>query len=389
MKKFFFIAVAAVIALAACTKNNADTTAYEQSKVINFSAVAGKATKAPITTATFSHEITTPFGVFAYYLEHATPAKTWAANGTTATAYMSDVPVSYSAAEGNIWAPSSNYYWPLQGSLTFFAYWPNTLSASYTVGTKTLSLGSFTVDTTVNDQIDVLVSSFTEDQTANTTTYSDGAVTSTKLGVPINFKHVLSQVVFTAKAANDVYTSGLSFKINSLTVGARKTSTGMTVIPGGTPSWNEPSTLQAFSVLSSSDTPVPNATEDTAASSYLSNTTWSNEIGSALLMIPVDNFDGDNNADDTDLAEGNDDEYIEVTYTLYRMNPTLNMGQKTVRLYLNANDDTATSWAPGRKYIYQLTIGLEKILFAPVVTEWVTETNPAVEQPVTVPQPAA
>ena len=47
MKKYFILAAAALVTLASCMKNNADTTAYEQSKVINFSTFTGKATKAP------------------------------------------------------------------------------------------------------------------------------------------------------------------------------------------------------------------------------------------------------------------------------------------------------------------------------------------------------
>lgn len=67
MKKYFIIAVAAVVALAACTKNNADKTAYEQAKVINFNTVANKATKAPISGTTYSYDAP-EFGVFAWYL---------------------------------------------------------------------------------------------------------------------------------------------------------------------------------------------------------------------------------------------------------------------------------------------------------------------------------
>ena len=43
MKKNFFLAVAAVVALAACTKNEIDETTKE-ARQINFTAVAGKAT---------------------------------------------------------------------------------------------------------------------------------------------------------------------------------------------------------------------------------------------------------------------------------------------------------------------------------------------------------
>ena len=119
MKKFFFLAVAAVVALAACTKNEADTTSFEKAKVINFNTVAGKATKAPISGTTYSYDCPA-FGVFASYLEKD---KTWAANKATATRYMDDVEVSFNDTK-DIWAPASTYYWPLEGSLSFIAYSP-------------------------------------------------------------------------------------------------------------------------------------------------------------------------------------------------------------------------------------------------------------------------
>ena len=57
MKKFFILAAAALVAIAACSKNEADTAAYEQSRVINFNTVANKATKAPISGTVYSYNL--------------------------------------------------------------------------------------------------------------------------------------------------------------------------------------------------------------------------------------------------------------------------------------------------------------------------------------------
>ena len=371
MKKYFFIAVAAVVALAACTKNNADTTAYEQSKVINFTAVTGKATKAPITNNYFMHG-NSAFGVYACYLEDG---KNWDSHYSASKLYMgtnngAGVSVSYSTTDGiNIWAPADTYYWPLQGGLTFFAYWPYTLDPDYTEGENELTFGSFTVEATVANQVDVLVSNFAKNQTQNTDTYTDGEVTSTVTGVPIQFNHMLSQVVFTAAASTNVYNRGLSFKIDNITVGARKTSAGMTVVPGGVPVWTDPTALQAFVV---SNTAFP-------TSGYL-NASQSAEIGDALLMIPIEDFLGADSTDGNKALSDNDDEYVSVTYTLYRLSDDLDMGSKTVKFWLNDNNGTVDSWEPGKKYTYQLTIDLEQIYFAPTVSSWVPE-NQTVDVP--------
>ena len=116
MKKYFILAAAAILTLAACSKNNIDQTSME-SRAINFNTVANKATKAPISGTTYSYDCPN-FGVFAYYLSTGT----WntAAANSSAVSYMDNVTVEFNDTK-DIWAPSSIYYWPLQGSLTFIA----------------------------------------------------------------------------------------------------------------------------------------------------------------------------------------------------------------------------------------------------------------------------
>ena len=84
MKKLFFLAVAAVVALAACTKNEADNAAFEQSRQISFSTVAGKATRTPLSGTIYKTTDPT-FGVFCYAL---TSGKNWTANSADGQAYM-------------------------------------------------------------------------------------------------------------------------------------------------------------------------------------------------------------------------------------------------------------------------------------------------------------
>ena len=85
MKKFFVIAAAALVALAACTKAEINDTDYQKSKEINFVTVANKATKAPITGTTYPSDAPS-FGVFAWYLASGN-WNTSAAN-SSAVSYM-------------------------------------------------------------------------------------------------------------------------------------------------------------------------------------------------------------------------------------------------------------------------------------------------------------
>lgn len=383
MKKYFILAAAAVVALAACSKNSIETTSQE-SRVINFNAVTGMATKAAITDNYFPTDAGN-FGVYAYYVEGS---GNWTDDFASSTLYMGTANGSGAAGDANqgatveynstlkIWNPSQIYYWPLQGSLTFFAYYPTTLTTpQFDLSEKQFSIGSYTISTTVAEQKEVLVSSFAENQTSNTTQYTfgvgEGQNSGDKRGVQIQFQHTLSQVVFTAAADATVFGRGYSFKINDITVGARGTSAGMSVVPGATPNWTDPTTLATFDILSS-DFPNSNVTGGVAAN-WLGNS-QSSQIGSALLVIPNTNFIG---------GEGTeDDDYFTVTYTLYRTSDALNMGTKTVKLWFKDNSTSpVANWEPGKKYTYRLTIGLEQIYFAPEVGNWTDATAQGVNVP--------
>ena len=369
MKKFFFIAMAAIAALAACTKNSIDEGSVKNdSRVINFNTVTGKATKAPISGTTYSYNLPS-FGVFASYLEKN---KTWAANKATATRYMDDVEVSFNDTK-DIWAPASTYYWPLEGSLTFIAYSPKSAAtATFAEATGTLTLTGFTVNTTVASQVDLLYSSINADRTENESYYVDSANSKNSetaeedKGVNIKFKHALAQVIFKAKTATEVYDAGMSFKINNITVNAASTADNMTVInpadadPSATiTTWTNPKTNDDFFVLGED---FPNDVVATGAANFL-NKTLSAPVGDALLMIPVTGFAA------TDPS-------ITIEYTLYRMSDALDMGSKEVTIYFDDIDDIVNNWQAGKKYEYDLTIDLQKIYFNPTITDWVDAADP-------------
>ena len=373
MKKFFILAAAALVAIAACSKNEADTAAYEQSRVINFNTVANKATKAPISGTTYSYDLPS-FGVFASYLEKN---KTWAANKATATRYMDDVEVSFDDTK-EIWAPASTYYWPLEGSLSFIAYSPkDAATADFAEDTGTLTLSAFTVNTTVADQVDLLYSAIAADKTQNESYYVDTAngknseTAEEDKGVNIKFKHALAQVIFKAKTAGDVYDAGMSFKIDTLVVNAASTADNMTVVnpadadaAATITTWTNPKTKANF-VVRADD--FPNATVAADSVNFLGKT-LSDPIGDALLMIPVTAFAGT-------------DPTVTVKYTLYRLSDALPMGSKEVTIHFKDINDTVADWQAGKKYVYNLTIDLQKIYFNPTITDWVDGGTQDVDVP--------
>ena len=368
MKKYFIIAVAALVALASCTKTEVDKTAYEQNRVINFNTVANKATKAPITGTTYSYDCPA-FGVFAYYL--ASGNWNTAAANSSAVSYMEDVEISFNDTK-DIWAPSSTYYWPLEGKLTFIAYSPKSAATAAFSNAGVLTLTNFTVASTVADQVDLLYSSIAADKTQNEDYYEDAdnskdsETAEGDKGVNIKFKHALAQVIFKAKAADEVYDAGMSFKVNNITVNAASTATSMTVtnptdaqLASAITTWNTPGTNANFVVRS---TAFPEA-----ANTYLTKT-LSDPIGDPLLMIPVTAFAGT-------------DPTVSVTYTLYRKSDNQSLGSKTVTIHFDDIDDVVTAWQAGKKYVYNLTIDLQKIYFNPTITDWAEGGSQDVDVP--------
>lgn len=368
MKKFFILAAAALVTLAACSKNEADTTAYEQSRVINFNTVANKATKAPITGTVFA-STNAPFGVFAYYLAEGN----WntAAANSSAVSYMNDVEVAFNDTK-DIWAPSSTYYWPLEGKLTFIAYWPKDAATAAFSNAGVLTLTNFTVNTTVANQVDLLYSAIAADKTQNDAYYVDSANSKNSetaegdKGVNIKFKHALSQVIFKAKTADEVYDAGLSFKVNTITVNAASTATSMTVtnptdaqLAENITTWTAPGTKVNFAA---SATAFP-----AAANTYLTKT-LSDPIGDPLLMIPVTAFAGT-------------DPTVTINYTLYRISDNQSLGSKEVTIHFDDVDDVITEWKAGKKYVYNFTIDLQKIYFNPTITDWVDGGSQDVDVP--------
>ncbi len=358
MKKYFIIAVAVLVALAACSKTEEDKTAYEQSRVINFNTVAGKATKAPISGTTYSYNLPS-FGVFAYYLASG-DWNTSAAN-SSAVSYMDDVEVEFDDNK-DIWAPTSTYYWPLEGKLTFIAYSPYDAADAAFSNAGVLTLTNYTLDTTVADQVDLLYSAVAANKDQNESYYLDSTngknsqTAQNDKGVNIQFKHALAQIIFKAKTADSVYDAGLSFKIDSIVVNAASTAASMTVTnpavdaaPAAITTWNTPSANEDFNVRV--------AAFPETANTYLTDS-LSAAIGDALLAIPVTSFAGT-------------DPTITVKYTLYRLSDNQSLGSKKATVHVDDVDDIITSWQAGKKYEYDLTIDLQKIYFTPSIIDWV------------------
>lgn len=344
MKKYFFLAVAAVVALAACTKNEIDQTS-KAGREINFNAVAGMTTKAPI-TSTYYGTSDPIFGMFCY----AVASGEWADNHATSAAYMDNVQIKYNSTS-DIWEPWSGsayvtYYWPLSGSLTFIGYSPYKASGvSYDKSSCALTFTDFTQAAAAASQEDLMYATTNANKTGNDAAYKSSSedVASTATGVNVVFHHALSQICFTIKKAAAL--TDYTITVTGLSFNAYKK--GTLTVTNDSPSWGTATVDETFSVGSSSQAAT------TSAVAY----------GDAHLAVPQD------------LVAAT--QQFSITYSLAK--DTVPLGSKTVDVDLR--NGAITAWGPNTKYVYNITIDLDKIYFNPTIVDW---TSPATEQGVDV-----
>ena len=336
MKKYFIIAAAAIVAFAACSKNEVDPPVKNE---ISFNTVAGKATKSPLSGTVYKTTDPT-FGVFCYAL---TDGKTWAANSADGQAYMNKIEISYNSTD-KIWEPASVYYWPLSGSLTFTGFSPYSENAkvAYAPATKAMTVTDYVAAATTTAQTDLMWATTQKDLTDNQSTYTSEIETSTLKGVNMVFHHALSQVKFFVKKAAglDDYT----ITVNSITFNAM--STGTLTVTDDTPVWGTATTSASYD-SEGADVVAPNNSADFAA------------FGNANMMVPQTLT-----AADPLVA---DDQQFVITYSLEK--DGVDLGQKSKPVALRTTD--VTVWEQNKIYKYNIVIDLNKIYFSPSMVDWV------------------
>lgn len=178
-----------------CTKNEVRSIS-DNPQAVRFLPLNGKhSTKAMVDGTTYPADL--PFGTLAYYLPSG---KNWNANKADATLYIpiSKVVNKSGATSGSAWeVEGKTYYWPKSGSLTFFAYSPFAYAEggdlAVTAITSPANDGIQIVDYDVDahQATDFMVADIAKDKTANVVKPGSSLYT----GVPIVFRHKLSQIV--------------------------------------------------------------------------------------------------------------------------------------------------------------------------------------------------
>lgn len=369
MKKNIIIALAACVALAACTKNEVKPVNVDQE--ITFQAVVDKAaTKAGTFDNSATYPTDRPFGTFAFFY-------------TTSDGYTKDAPKyidnakvenTTSATSGEAWTTNPKYYWPKQGFLTFMSYSPyNELNTKVTCAPTKDAMAEIKItdwDVDANQDVDIMIADRVDNLTANG---SHGGYT----GVPTVFRHKLAQIVkFSVKTKEDFRNLDENNlpQAGSKLFFLKKIELQKIVTKGSFSSGIEPSNINIgvwFPLTSSEGTDYTwyNNEEATLAKGNASefNTTAvalsSGDINTnGYLLVRPQNF-----------AE-NDNKKIKITYVIRSYTSASDYSDETVVQSFNIYSATQ-SWGINKKYSFTITVDLNQIYWAPSVENWEDATS--------------
>lgn len=361
MKKIFF-ALAALAALAACAKVEAE---YEQDVEINFSPVAANRTKAMVEDNSFPNE---RFNVWGYYkqIPQGKTIAQWMASPLEQQKYIVEKPFAQKMDENNeptgLWGGVSSYFWPKVGSLMFVGYYPTNppvTEIDYTFDaseSKMTITGYVAGDYQATGYVDNFSTSHTEDfmyfnmtpRSYNSTTQSTVDVAGNN--VDVVFRHALSWInVVLVQDATAPNTDAAEITVHSV----KFTSVlpqGDAVVdntPGATTDeivWTAEGSEVNVEVCPNDDDSTPFVESDVLLS------TTAKLLGKQPLFIPQ-------------TMAGN----LVVKYSIASTDGSKFTETKSINLSgLEGNG----AWQPGKKYTYTITIGTSEILIDPSVDDW-------------------
>lgn len=315
MKTLKYFTILAVLGLAACTQNEIDTPELNE---VGFNAVVRKNTKTIITGGTFFEYL--KFKVWGFYTQEGDFSDV---ASDAAPNFMKGVEISYIANEQKWRNETNHYYWPNQGKVGFYAFYPETTAPTFAWGTGA-TIADYTISPNTQE-VDLMYA------------YNVGPE---QAALPMVFNHALSQIEFRYQT-NDTY-ENVTVKINSITfknvdLTADFNFNASLATPAAVWSNNTDQTSDYSYFAQTSDAAIKTVQDAQAA------------YGEPLLFIPQ-------TAAKADLVftvsmENTDD-------IVYTMN-------------IDLKPDSDGKWVLGKKYIYTLNFKLDEINFAPSINDWV------------------
>lgn len=325
MKKFLFFAAAASVALVSCVNDETMEMAPQAKKVSFDTPVMNTQTRA---TKFGEIETTYPqnenFVVSA--VRHTGDFSTW----TAGTSFMSKVEVTYNTDKNGWGNSTTDYYWPEDGDkLTFGAFSPTDVASVASYTDKGLQLSAFTVPATLATQYDLMYSDLALNKTANET---NGGYT----GVPINFNHALSSIVFNIVKDSELKETATLTKIE--VVGLANAGAFDQNI-GGTAQWTGTSGSATYDVF-------------TGSQEFTTTATRAHNGGADMLLLP---------------QTLTSDAIVNITYTLNGQTYTRPVALNNLT---DASSNVVGTWVMGTRYVYTISLNANVIYFAPKPAGW-------------------
>lgn len=338
MNKHLFYIAAACVALASCVKNEVRVNSPD--KEITFQTVS---TKAGAAFNKGNH-----FRSYAYFLEKD---KSWdtATLLTDAKAYIDNADIYYHTTL-RYWAAADTYYWPKQGSLTFFAWTDDTADPKVGTGANVscppnegIKIENYSVKDNLNK--DILVAEIAKDKKSNESVTGRDWTN----GVPTVFRHALAKVEFKVNKRKDY--PNVKIIVKKITL--NKVSTKGTFTQGSpteSRKWSaqtEPEDLSVFT-----------GDEEVTTTATILNPNATPGVKDYFIVLPQ-NFDATSTS----------------TLTIeYEIITTSTSFKETVIETKALNAIYTSNWECNKNYVLGITLGLNEIYWDPSVEDWEDNT---------------
>lgn len=367
MKKNFFLAALAGVALVGCAKNEVAQVTDDSQREITFAApVVAPVTKAGYYTTDNLGTGSVSFNVFGWYCEGSgtfDPSSAVPYMGTgTGDEITSPVTVSYNSGNkddintgtAGYWAPTTPYYWPKNGKLTFSAYAPASASSHGTLldnRATGLKFTNYQVQA-IDAQYDLLYSLRTFDRTSSTEGTNDDRYD----GVELTFCHALSAI-----EPIKVYTKGAGIRIKEINL-KNVYNTG-SFSQNMTSGHDDTNTLRAWTSLSNE---VEYCLFKAASEAeYYTVTNTSSPVTNCKNAIVMPQ----------ELNHSTNKVTIEVKYQIQHGSYYLDqVFTQELDGLTDTGSNVVNSWNIGKRYTYTLCFDLNDIYFAPKVEDWADVT---------------
>lgn len=356
MKRIILLAASAMAILAGCTRTEIRSIADEPQQITFRTVVGQQSTKALISDAHYPVDGT--FGSFAFFNKQGEDFP------TSASLYMpnSEVKNTTHANSGKVWTTDIPYYWPKQGSLTFFSYSPFTELNALTTCDATDGITITGWDVDANQAVDVMVADVKKGLTKTSGNGANDGYT----GVATAFRHKLSQIVGFKFKTDKNYASGLetSAKVGDKYFYFNKIAINKVKYKGTYKSTIDVDGANLGSWTPETDTKDYVWYESTTETSFNATATAAPAPTSGYILVLPQDFT------DPGTGLGSNVENIEIKYTIrtyvkaYSGNAT-DYTEEEVHVYAplysihNATTAGDTKWHMNKKITYSFTVNLD------------------------------